>query len=520
MKQPRNIDKSFKERLGVLRQLDRLQKEGITFAEMDEIGSELQKAGRRAVSPLVRKLWREKSGSLISRYTYLLDFLDDRYWLDQLIQIALKRRDLETEGKAALLNTLEGCGIDVAVPPFVNLLAEVSGPLAVTLPRLLDKGDEGLLWFMEDFVYAPREAQLALLTELPQIGDPRVLTLLQLLFWYDDREVVEQAVTTLGRIRSPEAVAILEEFSTVCDPALSGVVERSLRRLAFLGIASAGMPPHVQQPFHSAYVSPVDGAGYRLLWLARWQEEKRLATIYVQLHDTTGIKSVWGDASLQVEDYEAQCQATVADEQVERVPAEYALELLRDALFTGRQQELQAPPEFYVRRAMFAPAELTPTPYEPRCGAWPVTVTTRLLAAAGQLFDDEFFTGWYLANSQVYDLAEEWTALEKGAAPGLQSAGLERLLERFCREQIQPHIPQIIRRLEFNADLMAMVQRDGELVQLALVVAESLRKSALPGHLHPFLRRFAMESLLAAREALSEGYDLRDHPEDSDDDWE
>jgi chromosome condensin MukBEF complex kleisin-like MukF subunit len=147
-------------------------------------------------------------------------------------------------------------------------------------------------------------------------------------------------------------------------------------------------------------------------------------------------------------------------------------------------------------------------------------VTARRLAEAGQLFDEDFFTGWYLANGQVYDLAEEWLALEESAPEGLLSNGMERLLERFCQEQLQPHIPQIVRRLELNADLLALLQRDRELVELTLVVAESLRSYGLPCHRHPFLRRFAMESLLAAREALSEGYDLRDHPEDEDEDWE
>jgi hypothetical protein len=39
----------------------------------------------------------------------------------------------------------------------------------------------------------------------------------------------------------------------------------------------------------------------------------------------------------------------------------------------------------------------------------------------------------------------------------------------------------------------------------------------MPCHLHPFVRRFAMESMIAAREAMEDGYDLRDYDED---DWE
>src|SRR5512144_1572565 len=212
MEKPRKVDKRLTERLGILRQLDRLKQDNITFAEMDEIGALLQKAGRRAVTPLVRKLWREQNGTLISKYAYLLDFFDDRYWFAQLVQITLRRRDLAEEGKAAFLAVLENCGIDVSVPPFVKLLAEVSGPLGVTLPRLLDKGEEGLLCFMEDFAGAPREIQLAIIRELPVVADPRMVTLLGLLAGFDDHELVEETIGALGRVRLPAAVSLLKQL--------------------------------------------------------------------------------------------------------------------------------------------------------------------------------------------------------------------------------------------------------------------------------------------------------------------
>jgi hypothetical protein len=56
-------------------------------------------------------------------------------------------------------------------------------------------------------------------------------------------------------------------------------------------------------------------------------------------------------------------------------------------------------------------------------------------------------------------------------------------------------------------------------VEQALAVAINLLKSGLPINRHPFLKRFALESMDMAREALAEGYDLREHQYDEDD-WE
>jgi hypothetical protein len=68
-----------------------------------------------------------------------------------------------------------------------------------------------------------------------------------------------------------------------------------------------------------------------------------------------------------------------------------------------------------------------------------------------------------------------------------------------------------------NADYMTRTGADIQLVNAAIAAAVSISQFSLPCHLHPFLRRFAMESMIVARESLEEGYDLRDFSED---DWE
>jgi len=91
------------------------------------------------------------------------------------------------------------------------------------------------------------------------------------------------------------------------------------------------------------------------------------------------------------------------------------------------------------------------------------------------------------------------------------------LIERLCKDEFQPRLQEISRRLVLNADYLARTGVDGELVKAALVAATSIREFSLPCHLHPFVRRFAMESMIVAREALEEGYDYRDYHDEWDD---
>lgn len=517
----RKIDESLLERHRILRLLERLKQDNLTVAEIDEIGGTLQKAGRHALPPLVRSLWREKSGELISKYTYLLDFFADEEWLDQLIQIALRRRDLEDEGKVALLSTLQNCGIDVTLPPFASLLASYSGPLKESLVRFLDRGERGLLWFLEDFVYAAEERQVMMIRELAQVDDPRVVEVCALLLAFDDPLVVQEVLTALGRIRLPAAAALALEWGGHADQSYRDLATKSLRRLAFLGVEPIPAPAaEVPQPFHAIYASPVDGGGYRTLWLARRLDGERVATLYLQLHDEGGVKGAWGVPETTIAEFTEEVTAARGDERLHSVDIDYGLLLLRDALYATRQQNALPPPEFYLRSGMFSREELTAACYIPHLAPTSenMAVNPRLLAASARLLDDEYFTGWYMASGRVYDYAEQWLALEQDESRGA-AARVETLLEEFCGELILPQVNRIARRLLLNADLMQRCGRGTAIVEVTLAAAFSLLDSPLPLHVHPFLRRFAMESLLVAREALGEGYDLRDHPDDEDEDW-
>jgi hypothetical protein len=204
------------------------------------------------------------------------------------------------------------------------------------------------------------------------------------------------------------------------------------------------------------------------------------------------------------------------EEILEPVPPEYAIELLKGAIFSNLKQEYPLPPEFMLRRRLFAPEEIQPHPYTPSLSKWALKSTPSLLALSAQLFEEEFFAGWAIESCLVYDIAEEWLLLEKSVSKKELGSALERFIEKLCKEEFESKLEDVSRRLVLNADYLARTGVDGELVKAALVAADSIKEFPLPCHLHPFLRRFAMESMIVAREALEDGYDYRSFQED----WE
>jgi hypothetical protein len=524
MEHHKKIDESLKERHGIVRLLERLKSDSITFDEIEEIGGKLKKAGKRALYPLVRRLWRERSGDLISKYTYLLDFFEDDVWLDQLIQITLRRRDLEEDGKAALLAALEGYGVDVTSPPFAALLAEIGGPLQSTLPKLLDMGEEGRICFVEDFLFAAPELRLAIIRELPYVTDSRVVSILEILLKIDDPPICAEAVIALGKIREPAAVALLQKLQSSTDSAIRELSGKSLRRLLFLGMENSYIQLSPAPPLHyyATCASPIDGAGYRTLWLCRWMPEGRLASLFIQTHETKGMTASWGNSQQDILECEKLWEEMRLEEGVVNITPDYALKLVNDAIYRCRQMSAFLPAEFYVLTGLFEDGELVPALYTPDFTGYDLpgaATISRFIARSAALFEDDFFAGWFLACPRVYDFAEEWIELEKTNGHGMLVREMECLVERFCVEIMAPELESIQNRLLLTADLMRRTGREKGVVEQTVAVAINLLNSGLPFNRHPFLKRFALESMDMAREALAEGYDLREHQYD-DDEWE
>jgi hypothetical protein len=521
MQRQRKIDETLTERHGILHLLARLKKDDITFAEMEEIGVKLQKSGKRALSPLVRQLWREKSGELISKYTFLLDFFDDEVWLDQLIQIALRRKDLEDEGKEALLDALEEYGVDVNCPPFSLLLNQAGSSLQVSLPKMLDKGEEGLVCFVEDVLFCSPDARLELIRELPRVQDRRILDLLEILLEVNDREIRREVADVLGRIRESRAASLLHGLRQDGDDLVRTAAVRSLRRLSFLGVTPVAPAAAVMPfPFHAAYASPIDGAGNRTLWISRSPEEGTLAVLYLQVHETTGIKAAWGSSVISADESARYLAETGSGDALVEVTHDYLLALVRDAVFRNGELGTFLPADFYVWRG-FAAGEIVPHPYEPEFVGHDLHALADadlLIAGSAALLDEDFFADWGVTCGRVWDYAEEWIALEKPAGSGVLSLRMASLLERFCKELLAPETERIRRRLLLTADLMQNTGIERQLVEMTLAAAVSLDAPRFLRH-HPFLRRLALESMEMAREALAEGYDPRLNSCDEDE-WE
>jgi len=501
MRQATKIDNSLRERRVILDLIARAGKDGISLPQLEQIGVKLRKAGRRALNPLLRELWRESSGEAITKFAYLLDFFETEQWLDQLIQMALKRRDLDDAAKAALLIALEGYGVDVHAPPFTDEFAGVGNRLCHAVAGAVRLEEEGTVSLLDEFLSYPSEVQHVVIRELPKSGDAQSARMLEAMLWHQDRGIVQAALTALGSVRHPVAADILARFAKDGAAELSPLTQKSLRRLSFLGIHPAAR--RMALPFHAAYATPPDGDGYRSLFISRWVEGDSITALYMQVHERRGLLAAWGAAGLSPEGFQEELEGFSMQDDLREVPTDYLLELVRDALYWSRDL-CYLPADFYMRRGMFSGQDMTPAAYRP---SFPEHAQGRGLSyregeeISRELFADPFFAGWFMASQQVCDFAEKYR--------GADISEQELVLERFCAELLAPELELIRDRLLSSADLMRRCGRERGFIARVVALAASLVGNPLPHHLHPFLRGFALESMEIAREALAQGGDDR-----------
>ena len=511
------IDKTLRERRRINRLLDFLKRDNLTGEQMERIGRRLQKSGKRALSPLVRKLWQEQNGTAIYRYTCMLDFFDASAWMDQLIQITLKRKDLEEDGKLALLDVLHDSGIDVTAPPFASMTGYGSPTLEGFVDDCLSDGERGLVRFIDSFLDVAEEFREQMMRRLSDNASAEAVALLEILLSFEKEEIVREAILALGRTRSGYALDVLVRAEGRYDGDLAAMIRRSIRRLSFTGIHEAIELPHSFQqplPFHEVYAGPVDFYGSRTLWFSWQLEGQGFAAMLILTGETDGMLNAISYRMKDDKEYGHILKDVAGGEMLTPVEPDYALASLRDALHLSREGGFYLPPDFYVDMRLFRPDALKPEAYIPRFKLKHlediVEKIPGYVATSNDLLDEPGLEGWVLTETALYDVADRFKALEtEDGSDTMSPAALEIEISKCCDELIVPRRADIIKRLLLTADYLQQIEGDESAVQKTLATALSLVGGFLPDCRHPFIRRLLLDSVDAARQTLAEGYDPR-----------
>jgi len=224
------------------------------------------------------------------------------------------------------------------------------------------------------------------------------------------RETDLAVIFSLGKIPDTTAVEVLNEIEKgAVDKELRKAARRSLFKLGQRGVAipqkddqkSTGAAPLFSRtPSIEAYMSPVDGGGGLLIWIAKPQPNHGLQVIQATLNDRAGLLRIGGaqiprkELRKMAQDIKAKNGATMI-----AIPWEYADHALSEGYETAKARGQTGLESFHQLRSIIATGKPKEAPHpiydkldahEARQGSW--------REASRRLLDEPELRYWILTD--------------------------------------------------------------------------------------------------------------------------
>lgn len=484
----------------------------ISFADLESQITQFLSSGDQ-VKPVLFSLFRSTDEAVLTLLAFALEMLNEPGVILPLLD-SLTDPSVPEVAKLHLLPVLEYYDVDLEDSQLLEILAEAFGDLDIVLKHsiehmleAMDRDVESLNFLLENFQELPPDVRVAFVRQFGETRDERAAHLLSILARTEDCDAACEAARYLGRIRSPRSVAELELLlQEPHHPQVIAQAKRSLQRLHLVQVRSS---PRQQAsgsalPIYKVHSSYIDGLGHRILWLAWPQPDNPdlLSAMSLMLHSNIGVQDCFGTVKMDRSEFYEIVHALDGEAGSIEIGFEYALALIRDALWCNHSRTHPIPPEFALWRHLLAQQELTPQRYEPNWLDWGVDV--QQLAAddvqwlrSSELHDYEEFSNWVDRSPLTHDYCLELIALMDEPLQSVRERKRSDLFDRYAIEVFEAKRALLGRNLELSADLL---MRAGHTQPAQLALAAALRMAADRKTLsqHPFVARMMAESLLLA----------------------
>jgi hypothetical protein len=340
--------------------------------------------------------------------------------------------------------------------------------------------------YLNQLAEQPPEVRRMIVDAIPSMpASSDLVTLLRMFAQGEDGALAQSALDQLGRMRTSDAALALFCLQATLPPQRAPLAERGQRKLRLGGVPLPRTEPGGGSLGWHSLISPVNGAGYQVIWFVGRSSLPNHRTLFsVLARDPDGIISSFGSTEVPIEALPLQQPPgslhTVA--QSADMPPITFLEATFDA---GRRavreaQELNwqsgtaAPLEYQLLNPLIWSTPLDPEP------EFQLISTADAPGEASDILDHPAFAGWFWQDPALIEAA---LGLGKRPSSEERQASITSLARsRFTLEVVASYQ----RRLRSMARWLALASQT-EMAARAWTVAEQL--SAVDPTGSPFVRR-------------------------------
>ncbi|HWP59218.1 MAG TPA: hypothetical protein VNL14_15090 [Candidatus Acidoferrales bacterium] len=327
-----------------------------------------------------------------------------------------------------------------------------------------------------------------------ELAAPLVPTLVE--HWGKDRDTDLAVAYALGRIPERSAAeALLARAAEAADREVKREIRRALYKLAQRGVVTADLAAEKTAPREAVinlgpdtegYMSPVDGSGTRMVWLAKPQMGGGVAVLEGLVNDREGLRQTGGgrirrkDLREMMETLEKKPETRMAP-----IPWEYADRMLYEAYEKARGTGREGLEEFTSVRSLFTAGKPKGGPHpiygllereSAREGAW--------RSLSRRLFEEPELRSWVVERERIEPYLKRFQDAQESRLVLNQAQKEERVaaIVRSAAEEIFAGDGGRLyqRRLEDMALYFFSTGR-AEQARLALAVALALEEGDVGG---------------------------------------
>jgi hypothetical protein len=472
------------------------------------------------VVPVCLSKLREGDEELAAVICYALEYVNDFSLVEPLMEMLILP-NISDKIKARIISVLIHYGIDASELPISAIIKDFDKIAQDSLLEMLDDINEDYFlipYILEDFEEFPSDMKIVHLRDIGNQKNEKAIPLLEIIASINDVAVAQEAVKALGKIKSGKSLFVLNKIINKHEnDIVKKVAFRESQRLKFSGVQLEVEPLRLKlgEP-KKIILSSIDGLGSRTLWIA-WKNpivKRRLCCMNVLINTELGIKDCWGISQITTREFNSSVKELSRSTVVTECEMDYALLLLRNALYCNQQNNVDLPYQFYFWKHLLQQQyNLNPMYYKPVFEGYDlkaIAENEEYIKETYNLLNYKLYSDWFIANPKVYDYAEQNRSKKGYMLKKMTYQKSENFFIKFTQELIQPHIEILERMLELSADFLVKAGQR-ELAEIALAALLNIGK--IPLHQHPFFQRMAVESLKVALNNMKNGFDLRINPD-------
>lgn len=455
---------------------------------------------------LLNKLKRTEDPAVASVIGLALQQMNDPAIYDSVVGL-LHDPTVRDEVKMSLLSVFVYYGGEMDALDVSRVFRNPPSSIRLAVSQMLDAiaEDENVIsLFLDSFAQLSKPMQLGTVRGFGSLNDERTLKLLATLAEYWDRDVAYAAIEAIGSIRSGKSLTVLENLFNYRETAW-GLIEKSARRLKAEGLTPVPLDPP-PTPVRECLLTAADGRGSSILVVSRKDGPRQYDTHLFMLNERVGIKDCHGVRRLSPKHYREMISALDSEIGLYPIPYEYAVTLIRDALYVARSHRALISPEFAFRRRIFGNDELVPRQHIPVFSEFLLARVRRkldeLLAVSDELVDMPPFNNWWLDTPESYAFFARLMARRKQRPPSPAT------LTAFIQEVIEPERPRLFRRLGHTIELLTKFDTGcpRSVVDRALALRIALQDEGRSLASIPFFQALAKLTSEMVRNNIALGY--------------